>query len=374
MTRQGWWAIGGLAALAFGVWCFFNFEKVTEREFVGYSGEAARNPLLALQRLTERMGVPAGVVKRAVEIDSLPPGSTLVLSRSRYGMTPVRIDRILRWIENGGRLIVEAEPVGERDALLEALRVERREAPAGKGLTEVKLKGYDRPFRVALVPMTLSGGLAQGYSSSSGAATAVLQFDHGSGGVIVLPSFYFMKNYTLGDADHAAYAWALLRFSPGRPVALTRVMIAPRFERPSLLAWLAHDALPAVAGAGVLLVLWLVRKARRFGPIVPQHETGRRRLLDHLRASGRFEWSVHAAPKLLAAAREACLANIAKARPALAGIPPEERAARFAALTGLPAREVELAFAGDASTPRSFIAAVQTLQSIEEKLARRAGG
>jgi hypothetical protein len=201
----------------------------------------------------------------------------------------------------------------------------------------------------------------------------VLQFDHGSGAVIVLPSFYFMNNYSIGDHDHAAFAWALLRFSPTRPIALTRVLIAPRFERPSLLAWLAHDALPAVVGAAVLLVLWLVRKVRRFGPIVPQHETGRRRLLDHLRASGRFEWSVHAAPRLLAAAREACLANIAKVRPALAGIPPEERGARFAQLTGLTAGEVELAFTGEASTPRSFIAAVQTLQSIEEKLARRAG-
>jgi hypothetical protein len=134
-----------------------------------------------------------------------------------------------------------------------------------------------------------------------------------------------------------------------------------------------HDALPAIAGAGVLLALWLVRKVRRFGPIVPQQETGRRRLLDHLRASGRFEWSAHAAPRLLAAAREACLANIAKARPALAGIPPQERAARFASLTGLPDTDVELAFTGEAATPRSFVLAIQTLQAIEEKLARRAG-
>jgi hypothetical protein len=91
-----------------------------------------------------------------------------------------------------------------------------------------------------------------------------------------------------------------------------------------------------------------------------------------LRASGRFEWSAHAAPRLLAAAREGCLANIAKARPALAGIPADERSARYAQLTGLPQSEVELALEGEAATPRSFVSAVQTLQIIEEKLARRA--
>ena len=372
MTRHAWGVALGAVALAIGVWCYFNFEAVNVRKYVGYSGEAARNPLLALQRLSERMGLKTEVVRRASDLEHAESGGTLVLAANRHGMNPARIARVLRWVHEGGRLVVEAEPVGTRDALLDALGIRRGEAKAGEDDARIALP-RSRPLQVEMAPMLLTDAKNRPrLETPHGAGTALLQFDHGRGSVTVLPSFAFMTNSDIGEGDHAAFAWALLQLGAADSGAATRVLVAPRLERPSLLAWLAGDALPALVAAGALLALWLARKARRFGPIVPQEHTERRRLLDHLRASGRFQWSAHAAPTLLAAAREGCLANIAKARPALAGFAPDERTARFAELTGIPQSEIELALVADAPNARAFVAAVQTLQAIEEKLARRA--
>ena len=371
MTRHAGLVLLGAAALAIGVWCYFNVEAVTAKRYVGYSGEAARNPLLALQRLAERMGAETAVVRRAADLDRADGGGALVLSAQRYGMNPARIERVLEWVRGGGRLIVEAEAPDTRDALLDALGVRRGPATAGAD-ADVTLP-HERPMKIQMAPMLLTDPAnRRGVRIAHGNGTALLQFVHERGSVTVLPSFDFMTNSRIGKADHAAFAWALLELGGPRGAGVTRVLIAPRFDPPSLLAWLLNDALPALGAVIALLALWLARKARRFGPVLPQEETQRRRLLDHLRASGRFEWSAHAAPRLLAAARERCLANIAKARPALAGFNAAERIARFAELTGLPRSEIELALAGDAATPRSFIAAVQTLQAIEETLARRA--
>lgn len=371
MTREAWAILLGGAALAIAVWAWFNFDVVTDRVYVGYSGEAARNPMLAFERFVKRMGVQEKVVEHAVELDRLPPDATLIISRRRYGMTPQRVVGLLAWVERGGRLIVEAEAIGTRDPLLDALQVGRRAGTGSADGARVKLDGYEPAFKVALTPLLLFGGPANGYSVRVGdAATALLQFRKGRGSVVVLPSLWFVDNRHIGDPDHAAFAWAVIRLAnDGLPPS--RMVIAPRFERPSLLAWLVGPALPALVAAAALLLLWLARAIPRFGPVVSAQEPARRRLLDHLRASGRFEWSAHAAARLIAAAREGCLSNIAKARPALGVLDASERSAQFAALTGLPQREVELAFSAEITTPRSFIDAVQTLQAIEEKLARR---
>jgi hypothetical protein len=52
-------------------------------------------------------------------------------------------------------------------------------------------------------------------------------------------------------------------------------------------------------------------------------------------------------------------------------LPPQERAARLAALTGLPLRDIQQALGGEPDTAAAFTDAVRTLQQIEEQLTRR---
>ena len=370
MSRGAFGALIAAVCLAAAVWGYFNFERVTQREFTGFSGEAARNPLLALERLDQRMGVKTEVTSRPADLDHLPPRATLVLSRNRSAMTAERVKAVVEWVARGGHLIVEAEAPDIRDALLDALRVTRREIPRHKAAERtVSLPGRDDGFRVVTLPMALHyHGGGESYAAVSGEVTAALLIRDGDAQVTVLPSFDFMRNRSIGEHDHARFAWALISLKPGTE----RVLIAPRFEQPSLIAWLAREARGVAIAAFVLVALWLWRVSRRFGPVELPPEPRRRRLLDHLRASGHFQWAAGSAPALLAAAREACLAKIARSRPALAHLTPSERAARLAELTQLPPAEVEHALQGVAANPRAFTAAVSTLQQIEEKLTRPA--
>jgi hypothetical protein len=369
VTRRTLSIIAAAACLMGAIWCYFNFERVTERDYVGFSGEAARNPLLAFQRLVERMGLKTALTTRPADLESAEAGATLILARNRQGMAALRAERIQQWVAGGGHLIVEAEPPDDPDPLLDVLGVARGEPSsreAAKPL-DIRLPGAPAALRVVMPVMDLTNSVGSGaYSARGDGGAAVLDFAYGSGRVTVLASFAFMRNEHIGEHDHAAFAWELVQLAP----RTSAVLIATRFERPSLTEWLAREARWPLFAACALLVLWLWRISRRFGPVQPPAEPQRRRLLDHLRASGRFLWATHSAPRLLAAAREACLAKIARTRPGLAELPAAERSARLAQLTEIPREDIELAFDGAAYTPRAFTAAVSTLQQIEEKLTR----
>ncbi|MGH8681278.1 MAG: hypothetical protein ACREVP_07215, partial [Burkholderiales bacterium] len=79
-----------LAALVLGgAWWFFtNFERVPEKQWIGYQGEARRNSFLAAERLLARMGVPVRHVKTPGELRELPPNGTLILPDRRDSIAP----------------------------------------------------------------------------------------------------------------------------------------------------------------------------------------------------------------------------------------------------------------------------------------------
>jgi hypothetical protein len=361
----------GAFLIAGAVWFYLNFERVSEREHVGLQGEAARNPLLALTRLIERMGGEARSARRVEELDQVEPGATVILQTGREGYSSAQLERLVEWVGQGGHLVVEAEDVATPDALLDALKVARQKGPMGyrEKPAEVHLPGA-KALRVELMrPMELVDHEAQRtrHVSKDGHGTHVLHFGYGGGRVTVLPSLAFMTNVAIGENDHAELAWRLLQIAPRTAL----VVIAPRLGRPSLREWLAREARPPLMATAALLLLWGWRAAARFGPVEPEPPRERRRLLDHLQASGRFLWRAGEASRLLSAARETCLHKISRTRPGLVELPPAERAGRLAVLTGLPQRDIELAWSDEPATPAAFTAAVRTLQQIEEQLTRK---
>ena len=368
-SALGAWLMGLLLA-AGAVWFYLNFERVTEREQVGYQGEARRNPYLAAMRLIERMGMKTRELHQLNELERLPRGGTLVLARRRAGLSRGQAERMLAWVHDGGHLIVEAEDHRSPDLLLDSLKVMRR---------ELKLKPPARPSEIRLpdapAPLQVRFEYRQDLIDLGRSAAAVvkdewsillLEYGRGNGRVTVLNGFSFMTNRTIGRNDHAEFVWRLVQQNRSAP----EVSIAAWLESPSLSAWLLDHAWQALATAALLLALWLWRVAPRFGPLEPDPLPQRRRLLDHLRASGIFYWKAGAAPRLLAAARESCLRKIARTHPGVVELPPAQRVERFAALTQLAPHELELALGGTAADPRQFTAAIRTLQAMEERLTR----
>jgi hypothetical protein len=152
-----------------------------------------------------------------------------------------------------------------------------------------------------------------------------------------------------------------------------RVLLAPRLESPSLWRLLRAEAPLALAAGAALLLAWLARITRRFGPVAPDPEPGRKRLLDHLRAAGRYAWDRGGAERLAAQARESFLRRIARQHPDVAALPAADRPRVLAERTGYAVRSVADSLNGPLPDPRRFTQAMATLQSLEDRLVHRAG-
>jgi hypothetical protein len=376
-TRQILVGILVLVAAAVGAyWFFANFERVTVTERTGFRGEARLNPWLAAQRLLEQMGRQASTVRSLPDLRVLPPDALLILPAWRHTLSQPLQAAVLAWVRAGGRLIVEAEIPQEPDPLLDALQVQRTEAPeadARKQASEpVEVSLPDAPHfsHVRFDSSTRLHAAAARYRIDAGSGTLLLGLQHGKGLVTVVSDLDFANNYEIGDEQHAQFFWHLASIPPG----IGPVFFFNNPGRLSLWDWLLDNAWAPLAAAALLLVLWLWRTVPRLGPVAPDPERSRRRLLDHLRASGRFLWSSGGAQRMLDAAREACLRRIGRAHPDFLATPESERPRRLAELLGWPearAREVL-----EPAQPKKMLEFLQTIglyQAVHEQLALKAG-
>jgi len=371
MSRQVLWAIVVVVVVLGGaVWFFNNFERVPDREWTGYQGEARRNSFLAAERLLDRMGARVRHLKTPIELRDLPPNGTLILPARRNALAPAERAQVVAWVDGGGHLIVENESQRLSDPILDALGVKRApvKQPGANRPTEVRLPHSPDTLKVSLAADRTLVAPGDAFRVQGGKATQLVHFKRGRGQVTVLNDLGFVRNRSIGQNDHAEFLWQLVRFQPGTAA----VFVFDNPQRLSLVQWLTDNAWAVLAAGGLLLVVWLWRIAPRFGPIAPDPEPARRRLLDHLRASGRFQWSAGGAATLAEAAREGALRRVARAQPDFAGLSPAERSARLAASFDLSAEEaVRVLRPVQNLQPANFVSTMRVFQRIHERLARR---
>jgi len=321
-------AVTVLAAGAAGF--LTSFERVPVKRWVGASGEARLRHFLAAERFAERMGMRAKELRSVPELDALAAGAVLVMPGRRQSLDARRLAQILAWVERGGHLIAEAEPAALADPLFDALGVRRR---AGAPAKEIQAQLAERRLKVS---MHDSLALDPGPSplllrAATRDAVKVASFARGRGMVSVASSLDFARNGLIGREDNAEFLWHLLQLTPASGL---EVYFRP--ERRSLWGFLLQHAAPVLAAAAAALALWLWRIAPRFGPVAPEAPPARRRLLDHLRASGRYYWAQGLRARLGEAARDAALRRLARAQPEFAAAPDAERAARLSVLIAIP--------------------------------------
>lgn len=365
-----------LAVITAGAaWFFRNFEEVTETVHTGYRGAALRNPLLAAERLLVRMGAKASTLRSIPELRTLPASATLVLPARRYILNRSLQMELLEWVGKGGYLIVEAEPADEPDPLLDALKVQRFAVRIPRGPqdsyapVQVMLPGSDTASRVQLSRRMRLEAEAAEYRFDDGTGNALILVEHGDGLVMVLNELDFAFNPFIGEEQHARFLWQMISIVPGdRPVFLFS-----NSGRLSLRDWLQENAWAPLSGGAALLLLWLWYVGPRLGPIAPDPARNRRRLLDHLRASGRFLWSSGGAQRMLDAARDSCLRRIARAHPDFLAISDAERPQRLAEILGWPEpRARQLLVPANAAKMMDFLQAIALYQAVHEQLALKA--
>ena len=350
-----------LAIPALGVaWFLANYERVPVKRMTTAKGEARLKDFLAAERFAARMGMRAGEVRSLPQLQAMPPGGVLLVPARRQALDQLSLQRILGWVAGGGHLIAEAEYLGVEDPLLDALGVARDSGKVPpKTLVAVSFKDarYEVSFPDAMA-------LKPRATPKLSAGDKLHVTAHGKGMVTVATTLHFARNHSIGKHDHAPFLWALLQATPA---AELRVLFRP--EQLSLWGFLGEHALPVLLAAGALLAAWLWRIAPRFGPVAPDLPPARRRLLDHLRATGRYYWASGLRSRLVVAARDTALRRIARAQPDFAAASQPERAARLSTLTGISVEEAAqfLAAAG-AARGADLIRIIQHAQRVHSVL------
>lgn len=366
-------ALFAVLLLLGGAWFLATHEYVDTKEWTGPTPAARANPYLAAMRFAERLGFKTSLAFGAGRLESPPPGAALLLPAGRGGLSPPRARALDRWLRNGGHAIVEPEAAGEIDTVLDQYGIKRtpstRPVAGTKAETaRIELPGADAPIVVARRYGPILGFERNhpDISSPDEAGVWLASLRVGAGRLTVVSGLDRFDNRGIGSHDHAQLLRRVLALQPS---ARELVIVRLPNELP-LWGWLHDHALPTLTAAAVLMLLWLARILRRFGPIRPEAASQRRQLREHLLATGRFRWSHGGRAGLLDAARDICQRHVAARHPRLARAAPERRWPELAARTGLDATAVATAFGGEARGARDFVHIVGTLASIHASIGR----
>lgn len=294
------------------LWFLNHYELEESTEYVGFRGEARTNTLMAARLFLKRMGIPAQRVDSLVQ---LPDTHTvLVVDTGRYTLSRQRLQSLLDWVEAGGHLITRARtpesPQGlyadteestadaepkQDDPLLETLgiRLGGHVLPDQDDLPlQAQLPVMDHALEVdpeffhALIPDPQQTVHALQYNDS----TWLLEQDWGNGKITLVSNLDFIENPALHSHDHAEFFWYMLHALHEQPTA---VWLLHQDDTPPLWQQLWQSAWPLLLTLAVFIPLAFLALIPRFGPLLPEPPPERRRILEHIQASGVLMWKLH---------------------------------------------------------------------------------
>jgi hypothetical protein len=389
--RQRFWSVFAVAVLIalVATFIFTQYEQVTEAEPVPPAAEARRDRFLLAARLFERLGLATARIGTLDSAETLPADAMLLVPAQRGVISRTGIQRLTGFVEAGGHLVIESERYGLDDPLYAAFGIESAEYDWGDsgpwdtgeydesdkqaeypadwvGVVAIRTDGDTPVLRVlmrggeALTATTKPLWKARDRGGTRALAVAV-----GRGRVTAVNDIGFATNFDLARADNATFLHALARATDAKRVLFYRG------HNETLGQWLLRNAWAVLLALAALIVLWLWRVMPRFGPLLPDPEPVRRRLLDHLAASGRFFWSRGQKNRLVVSACRHAQAALLRRHPHLRGTGDAEQAAfiarRFGIAPATAQRIIEPPLVRDA---RDLIDLTRACADLERELAR----
>lgn len=351
-------------------WWLHTHERVERMLPMPRTGEARRNPLYALQVALRKDGVAVHSRRRlqllAVGKEPAVPlaaRDTVVIYNDPRTLTGGEVAGLLRWVEQGGHLVVRTPPLGllAKNAPVPLLahlqlaplgrdRSDCAEVEGASAHTADDVAADDRDGagllfcgarRFTLVganPASSWGDLKHGY--------VFARIVRGRGSVDVLADLGFLDSDELQQPASFLLARQLLQ--PNHRAGTVHLVHAA--QMPSLWSTLVRHSWMAWSPLLLALGLWLWRRMQRFGPQLTAAAVERRSLLEHIVASGEHAYRYGYAHLLYDAVRDAFLARLRLRDPQAAALQGEPQlmllAERF---KDVPAGEIR-----DALLPPAF--------------------
>jgi hypothetical protein len=339
------WLVLGLPVAALVYWVASNTDWVDTKVPMPPRGEALVNPSYAAQRFAEALGART-VRDRALTIPA--ETAAIVLSAWHWSLNRSGRDALKRWVESGGRLVVDETLVDDDDdferwsgitreyrkaARKEIEKIDRddkcdtyqeeqvRERPPGSASRDYFLCEVS-----SFSSLTSSKNVAWALRNDSGLQAVRVQVGDGSVTVINATPFRYRS---LFDGDHGRLFVTATQLRRGDDIHFLS-----QEAYPSLLALVWTHGAPVVALTLVLVALLLWRDGVRLGPIAQPLDTARRSLADQIRGTGQFVVNQGSGESLHAACVRALDEAADRRTHGYARLPAPERIAALARLTG----------------------------------------
>ncbi|HJV22193.1 MAG TPA: DUF4350 domain-containing protein [Holophagaceae bacterium] len=338
----------GLGALTVIFLARPSFRREPVEVPTGWSAKALEDDTLVLERWLARQGWRVRRAGGVIRDRELPPGGLLILLHTAPGgLGEADVDALLAWVKAGGHLLVDGSAAPSNDgrgtaALFNRLGAELVSVPEKERTSSDHTDTFTEDGSVYALRRSPQWRIqvdpdAWTWRIGGKSGQVLVRRAEGRGRVILTSDLSYLYNRSFPDLDHAAWLARIL----GPPTSGQAAVVWSLPEDPSLLTWLWARAWAFLLACGVLLLVWLWAGFWRFGPWLPEVPGGRRSLLEHLVASGRFLWRHGGGPEaLVTAARKAVLRRAARLHPAFPALPELERWAYLAGRGGLPEADI----------------------------------
>lgn len=379
MSRVGWLIIAVIVLIGAGLIYESQHIEWVEKDIGQFFTQTAnKQPYLAADQFLQQYGLSVKHEQGFRRLDE-PDGDLLILVNA-YGMlSERRAQALLDWVHGGGQLIMAAEnPFTElhrkvRDPIFDQFNVgistEKETEPAMALSPDCSKLSEPKPIHfnndIGDLDIAMASDVRLIRPQASGAAldegVRLLQYNWGQGGVTLLAGTAIWRNDFIGCNDHAYLLWQL---SPWEGT----VWFLENRQGPSVWRLLWRHGAPAVVLLIVLVGAMLWARGVRMGAVREPHRVERRRLMEHVEATGWFLWRQRQKEPLLRPLRQAIMHQIEKREPGFSDLPAKTRYARLASLLDLPASAIEQALSGKPRNESEFVATVALLRQIRTGL------
>ncbi|MCX4028880.1 DUF4350 domain-containing protein [Endozoicomonas sp. SM1973] len=352
-----------LLLVAVAGWLYSRIEWQERNIDLGYSKAAKQNHYLALQQFLAKQNITATVKQGLAGIDKVSGYGTVILSQAYGSLDKQRAERLLKWVEAGGHLIMEAhnpfihnlsdkkdvifsqfnvtviedeavdEDLEERLQSLTARLDQSTEKPRKncRGyslLGEIKIKGRSKPLTIDFSnDQRLSAPLDDAYgwvaTESTDNFVRMVQFQHGDGLISFMGSLKLWRNPYISCEDNAFLLTQLI--DPKGNLTLFKNQ-----DSDSLFAKLWQWAPYFILGCILWLVAWLWNKGVRFGPIKHYQPYEIRQIIEHIEAASRLCWQQQQIEEQVDNLRKTILFQLAEKHPGFKQLSQSEQIKRIA--------------------------------------------
>jgi hypothetical protein len=405
----------GLVVTCLLLWGLYaSIEFYEEEVKTRWSLEAYRNPYLAAQQFMRQSDINAVEADSLIGLNSLETISTVLITDANQVVNPRQLEQVLKWLENGGTLIVTANSLASSDDLLlkefkvgvewpedpetgeedkevsisETMREFNAKIEEGKSVEEISsdmvnksaLTSIDFGEDTGVLDIAFNwnrvlthpyidgeqdeGSDAQPFSwSYSDYGIHMMQFDVGSGLLTIISDPTIWTSPRIKEHDHAYLLWVLSATDGDFAI------LHPSL-RESLWQLAMQHASELLIALAFLVSFWLWYQGHRFGRIIPRDTSASRALGEHFSATANYLWHRKASDALISPVRQQIQRRASIVLPgfAMAHQDPDRQLQLISQHCGIEVATVDQALNASKFNETSFVRTVKLLKYIEQSL------